>query len=47
MTENKKQLIRYYISIGTGLPKAIKKVKAMTDEEVQKKLEEIAKHTFF
>lgn len=47
MTTERLELVRYYINIGLGLPEAVKKVKKMSDEEVQTKREKIAASTFF
>lgn len=46
MTRERTELIKYYLRTHQiGLPQAIKKVKEMSDAEVQAKREEIAEHT--
>lgn len=46
MTFDRTEIIKHYMKTeGLGLPAAIAKVKAMTDEEVQEKREQIAKNT--
>ena len=45
MTREKIEIVKYYISKGTGLPQALFIVREMTDEEIQEKLEIIAERT--
>lgn len=45
MTKERIEIVKYYISKGTGLPQALFIVREMTDEEIQEKLEFIAEHT--
>lgn len=45
MTQDRIEIVKYYISKGTGLPQALLIVREMTDEEIQKKQEFIAEHT--